>query len=205
MFTWGKHLIKVINNFATKEELDILTNYLNRLPQPKTNSAYWLEFIEGNHDPDNSIEDVKVKEVMESLNTRMHTYITQTYFPEAGLSITKDKGHRALELIKWKEGSRLLPHSDWRLEDGSPQPLVLPQFTVGSLIYINKDYAGGEINFPDYEFKLDPQPGDLILFPCQYMHEVLEVSALEGKTQARRYTMPVFYWFNLEAIEDNHG
>ena len=97
--------------------------------------------------------------------------------------------------------SHLAPHSDWRLSDGSPHPLTLPQFTIGSLIYINKDYAGGEINFPDYDFKLDPQPGDLILFPCQYMHEVLQVLPLEGKEKANRYTMPVFYWFDLEEKE----
>jgi hypothetical protein len=69
------------------------------------------------------------------------------------------------------------------------------------LVYITKNYTGGEINFPDYEFKLDPTPGDLIFFPCQFMHEIVEVFPLEGKKKATRYTMPVFYWFNLREKE----
>jgi hypothetical protein len=201
MFTWGKHLIRVVHNFATPDELSILDDYLKSLPDFNTKSVSWLDFIEAEHKPEYKIDNPNVEKVMRELNTRTNKYITEVYFPESELSVIRDNGNRELELVRWSAMAHLAPHSDWRLADGSPVPLALPQFTLGSLVYINKDYAGGEINFPDYDFKLDPQPGDLILFPCQYMHEVLQVLPLEGKEKANRYTMPVFYWFDLEEKE----
>ena len=201
MFTWGKHLIRVVHNFASQEELAILEGYLDSLPDFESKSVSWLDFIEAEHNPDNEITDPKVRQVMDDLHKRTHKYITEVYFPESGLEIIDDNGNREIELVRWTEGTILGPHSDWREPDGTPHPLTLPAFTLGSLVYINKDYAGGEINFPDYDFKLDPTPGDLIFFPCQYMHEIVEVLPLEGKKKARRYTMPVFYWFNLREKE----
>lgn len=201
MFTWGKHLIKVINNFANKEELEILDSYLGSIDDPHHKHVSWLDFIDGEHDLENQITDPEVARVMRELNDRTYKYITEVYFPEAELSILKDKGSRGLELIRWRRFAELPAHADWRLPDGSPYPLTLPAFALGTLIYINKDYSGGAINFPEYDFKLDPQPGDLILFPCQYLHEVTRVGVLEGKDEANRYTMPVFYWFDLEAKE----
>lgn len=201
MFKWDENLIKVLHNFANEEELGVLNNYLESLPGFSSKSVAWLDFIEGEHDPKDEITDPRVISVMRELQDRTHKYITEVYIPESGLKVLRDNGNRGLELIRWPEGASLGAHSDWREPDGSPHPLTLPQFTFGTLIYINKDYSGGEINFPDYDFKLDTQPGDLILFPCQYMHEVLEVSPLEGKKKAKRYTLPVFYWFDLEAKE----
>lgn len=201
MFTWGKHLIRVVHNFASQEELAIIDGYLKLLPDFKSKSVSWLDFIEAEHDPRNEITDPKVREVMLDLHDRTHKYITEVYFPENGLEIIRDNGNREIELVRWSEGTVLAPHSDWRLADGSAHPQTLPEFTLGSLVYINKDYAGGEINFPDHDFTLDPTPGDLIFFPCQYMHEILEVFPLEGKEKANRYTMPVFYWFDLREKE----
>ena len=201
MFTWGKHLIRVVHNFATPGELAILDDYLKSLPDFESKSVSWLDFIKEEHNPDNGITDPTVREVMLDLHDRTHKYITEVYFPENGLDIIKDNGNREIELVRWAEGTVLAPHSDWRLPDGSPQPQTLPAFTLGSLVYINKDYTGGEINFPDHDFTLDPTPGDLIFFPCQFMHEIVEVFPLKGKRKANRYTMPVFYWFDLREKE----
>lgn len=201
MFTWGKHLIRVVHNFASQEELAILESYLASLPDFESKSVSWLDFIEAEHNPDNEITDSKVRDVMRDLHKKTHKYITEVYFPENELEIISDNGNRELELVRWSKGTILGPHSDWREPDGSAHPLTLPAFTLGSLVYINKDYSGGEINFPEYGFKLDPTPGDLIFFPCQYMHEILEVFPPEGKEKANRYTMPVFYWFDLREKE----
>lgn len=201
-FTWGQNLIKVVNNFATPEECKLLSDYLDTLPDFSSKSVAWLEFIPGEHDKEIKIENEKVASLMHELNKRTHDYIVETYFPEAELEIISDNGNRELELIRWSNNSGLDAHSDWREPDGSPHPLTLPAFTLGSLIYLNKEYSGGHISFPEYDFFLDPQPGDLILFPCQYLHAVTEVSTLPDKEVARRYTMPVFYWFDLKAKED---
>lgn len=198
MFNWGSHLIQVVPNFATDQELSVLNDYLYSLPDFEFKSVSWLEFIAGEHETQIKIEDENVRQAMIDLDNRVHRYIVENYFPNSELKIIKDKGRRQLELIRWRQNASLPAHSDWRKADGLPYPLTLPAYTVGTLVYLNKDYSGGEINFPDYSFKLDPKPGDLILFPCQYMHEVCKVSPIDGKDKASRHTMPTFYWFDLE-------
>lgn len=41
-------------------------------------------------------------------------------------------------------------------------------FTVA--IYLNDDYEGGELGFPDYGIEIKPEPGDVFMFPCYYQH-----------------------------------
>lgn len=197
-FTWDRDLIRVVNNFASPDECKLLSDYLDSLPAFSSKSVAWLQFIKGEHDNEIKIENEEVASLMHALNKRTHDYIVNTYFPEVELEVIKDNGNRELELIRWSNNARLGAHSDWRESDGSPHPLTLPAFTLGSLIYLNKEYSGGHISFPDYDFTLDPQPGDLILFPCQYLHEVTAVYPAVEDGVAKRYTMPVFYWFDLK-------
>ncbi len=76
MFTWGKHLIRVVHNFATPDELSILDDYLKSLPDFHTKSVSWLDFIEAEHLPEYKIDDPNVEKVMRELNTRTNKYIT---------------------------------------------------------------------------------------------------------------------------------
>ena len=47
------------------------------------------------------------------------------------------------------------------------------------LLYLDDDYEGGEINFPNFGFQLRPRAGMLLMFPsdCRYLHGVLPVTA----------------------------
>lgn len=60
---------------------------------------------------------------------------------------------------------------------------------IATLIYLNNDYDGGEIYFPEYDISYKPEPGDLITFPdnAEYIHGVKTVS------NGDRYTLP--RWF----------
>jgi predicted 2-oxoglutarate/Fe(II)-dependent dioxygenase YbiX len=64
------------------------------------------------------------------------------------------------------------------------------------LVYINDNYEGGHINFPNQNFGFKPKAGDLIIFPGNnaYQHEVTEV--ISGK----RYTMPSWYSFDIKDV-----
>lgn len=44
-----------------------------------------------------------------------------------------------------------------------------------ALLYLNDDYEGGEIYFPQYDLHIKPESGDLIFFPGthRYMHRCL--------------------------------
>lgn len=42
--------------------------------------------------------------------------------------------------------------------------------SISVLIYLNDDYEGGEIEFPNFKLKIKPKAGTLILFPSNYAY-----------------------------------
>lgn len=60
------------------------------------------------------------------------------------------------------------------------------------IYYINDDYEGGEINFPEFNLKIKPNANSFIMFPSNddYLHEVLT------NTGKDRYSSTL--WFNFE-------
>lgn len=60
---------------------------------------------------------------------------------------------------------------------------------IATLIYLNNDYSGGEIYFPDYDVYIKPDAGDLVCFPDtpDFVHGVKPI------TDGVRYTSP--RWF----------
>jgi hypothetical protein len=142
------------------------------------------------------IDDASVVSVMEELQTTTLDFIRSEYISKhMERTIKHDLWSRELELIKWLDGSVLLPHYDG---DSPEDALPPPQDTakIASLIYLNDDYEGGEIGFPDYDIKISPKPGDLVIFPYFYIHEVHLV--LPETSFGSRHTMPMFNSFVLE-------
>lgn len=89
---------------------------------------------------------------------------------------------------KWYPGEYQRPHSDCEAkiyEDG--ETLKCDPFynfsslflEYGALTYLNDDYEGGEIYFPDYDLEIKPEPNEFIFFPGTrlYMHGVKEVTS----------------------------
>ena len=58
------------------------------------------------------------------------------------------------------------------------------------IFFLNDDYEGGEIYFPDYEISIKPEPGDLLCFPDQprYVHGVKEIISGTRFTTPRWFT-----------------
>jgi hypothetical protein len=74
----------------------------------------------------------------------------------------------AIHLVKFVKGFYLKPHVDTLSVEGNH---------VASVYYINDDYVGGEISFPEYDLKIKPQANSLIIFPGNenYVHEVKKI------------------------------
>jgi hypothetical protein len=74
----------------------------------------------------------------------------------------------ALHIVKFVKGFYLEPHVDTLSYEGNH---------IASVYYINDDYSGGEINFPDHKLEIKPKPNSLIIFPGNenYLHEVREI------------------------------
>jgi|LakMenEpi03Aug12_release.lakeMendotaPanAssembly.Ray.scaffolds.fasta_scaffold346409_3 hypothetical protein len=178
---YGKDAIHVEHNFASKQELDVLNTYMNDLPVPDFKSINLI----------GEIPNLQIVGTMTFLGNKIENFVKEKYFPKLGYSVAKVNWRRELELIKWAPYACLPAHRDG---DVFPEH---PMITVGALIYLNDEYLGGEIAFPEYDVSVKTEPGDLVIFPCQYLHEVKTIMPIEdGET--RRHTMTVFYTVTLD-------
>lgn len=89
-------------------------------------------------------------------------------------------------------GDSHIPHADnQRREHGRWLPNHTPQRDYTGLVYLNDNFTGGELVFPDRDVVIIPKPGLFVGFPSnhKFVHAVPNV--LSGK----RYSLPV--WFTL--------
>jgi hypothetical protein len=101
-------------------------------------------------------------------------------------------------MVKWKPGQLQLPHADKELHLGNDagKPNDFPHYDLAGLFYINDDYEGGELYFPNQGVQFKPKVGAAYFFPgdLHYIHGVTEI------TSGERYTCP-FFWTITELGE----
>jgi predicted 2-oxoglutarate/Fe(II)-dependent dioxygenase YbiX len=95
-----------------------------------------------------------------------------------------------VNFARWPSGYELHPHADSENPGGVPHPFPWRDFA--SVIYLNDEYEGGEIYFPNLGIELKPRPGTLIAFPgtLRYLHGVRRV------TSGMRHTIASFITFD---------
>jgi predicted 2-oxoglutarate/Fe(II)-dependent dioxygenase YbiX len=93
--------------------------------------------------------------------------------------------------VRWFPGNYQLPHADKELHEGenSGKPNNFPYYDIAGLMYLNDDYEGGELYFPQHDIEFKPKAGAAYFFPGDknFIHGVKEVTA------GVRYTLP-FFW-----------
>lgn len=88
----------------------------------------------------------------------------------------------SLHVVKFVKGFYLGPHVDTLSSEGNH---------IASVYYINDDYTGGEINFPDHKLKIKPKANSIIIFPGNenYLHEVRKI------IDSDRYSSAMWFQF----------
>jgi hypothetical protein len=71
------------------------------------------------------------------------------------------KGADAYGLLMYRPGEKYNLHYDGTTENSR---------AISVLIYLNDNYSGGEIEFPNFDLKIKPKAGTLILFPSNYAY-----------------------------------
>lgn len=84
---------------------------------------------------------------------------------------------------RYPEGLFLREHSDYTGEETSGK-------VVTSLIYINDDFEGGELYFPNLDYRYKSRAGDLVLFPVDDIH----THGVSIISSGIRYSTPYFYF-----------
>ena len=102
----------------------------------------------------------------------------------------------ALFLACLLPGDSHIPHADnERRKHRRWVPNHTPQRDYTGLVYLNDNFTGGELVFPDRDVVIVPKPGLFVGFPSnhEFVHAVPKV--LSGK----RYSLPV--WFTVNAAK----
>jgi len=101
-------------------------------------------------------------------------------------------------MVRWLPGQLQMPHADKELHTGpdAGKPNDFPYYDIAGLFYINDDYEGGELYFPNQDIRFKPKRGAAYFFPgdMNYIHGVSEIIS------GIRYTVP-FFWTILSHKE----
>jgi hypothetical protein len=70
---------------------------------------------------------------------------------------------------KYATGERMGNHVDWNLKN--------PSLEYSFVVYLNDNYVGGEIFWPNHGIELKPEAGSIVIFPSKepYLHGVNEI------------------------------
>lgn len=83
-------------------------------------------------------------------------------------------------ILRYEKGCYYLPHADSDEINATTQRWEkIHDRDLSLLLYLDEDYEGGEIAFANFDFKLKPRAGMLIVFPsdCRYLHGAMPVTA----------------------------
>jgi hypothetical protein len=101
--------------------------------------------------------------------TVMHEHVS----PFIGRSI---ESWERPQLLSYERGGKYDPHADGELSVGKPGGKRVWQRLhnrdVSILLYLNTEFTGGDLTFPDFDITITPKPGLLVAFPstADYLH-----------------------------------
>lgn len=206
----GPENIVELPNFMTKEEQEILYNFaINNTDWDYTedivddegvviyDSSYWKDRVASGATLYKYHR--KIHSLIETLQERLKVEVDKFFKVDA-----KATGPT---VVKWNKGQYQLPHADKELHKypewgGSPEvegkPNDFPFYDIAGLFYINEDYEGGELYFPEQGIQFKPKAGAAYFFPGDknYIHGVTEI------TSGTRYTCP-FFWNILQHFNED--
>jgi Rps23 Pro-64 3,4-dihydroxylase Tpa1-like proline 4-hydroxylase len=84
--------------------------------------------------------------------------VEKDYMSYFGISL---KSHNPYKILKYEVGGKFENHMD----DGGGNFR-----RVSTVYYLNDDYEGGELCFPQFGINLKPDAGDMIVFPSSYVY-----------------------------------
>jgi predicted 2-oxoglutarate/Fe(II)-dependent dioxygenase YbiX len=84
---------------------------------------------------------------------------TISYTKRYGINETLQ--HEQYSILKYSGGQEYKSHYDGGSDIGR---------CISALVYLNDDYEGGELEFPNFKIKIKPEAGMLVLFPSNFAY-----------------------------------
>ena len=199
----GPENIVALENFMTEEELTKLNNFIR-------NNKQW-DVTETHYDDDGVViydsgfwtdrvatgdtifrQDPTIPILIDGMVARFKKEVDKFF--------NVDAFPTSPALVRWLPGQRQEPHADKELHTGDNRgkPNDFPYYDLAGLFYLNDDYEGGELYFPNQGIQFKPKAGAAYFFPgdMNYIHGVTEI------TSGIRYTCP-FFWTILKHLGDD--
>jgi hypothetical protein len=148
--------IQYIEDVLSKDEHEILLKYAKNA-ESWTKQPWEAQTIESQNLP---------KEILEILGKAFEiVYKRSTDLYDVAINPHREP---RTHIVKFVKGFYLVPHIDTLSSEINH---------IASVYYINDDYTGGEIYFPDHGLEIKPKPNSLIIFPGNenYLHGVREI------------------------------
>lgn len=123
--------------------------------------------------------------VFMDVNAKLEEAVTAVY--------NKNVVPSSIHAQKWEVGSSANPHSDNSDFDGNPTEGFDNLKYVG-ILYLNSDYEGGDLYFPEHDISIHPNAGSMYIFSggVENIHGVTEI------TSGTRYSIVSFWNFEQE-------
>ena len=175
--------VRVVEDFLTDHERRKLLRYAKNPKAPWENYLPEGDVWRGRMINPRSMNSNTLA-LMENIRARVAAHIKADY------GIERPVYADTLQLIRWRVGDNQEPHAD--CEEPDRRPNEMPWRAFASIIYLNDDFEGGEIYWPELGLQPPIKPGMLAYFPstADYLHGVRAV------TKGKRYTFSCFYTFD---------
>jgi hypothetical protein len=171
------------------EEWDITETHYNENGTVIYDSTYWDNRVASRPILDKINPEISL--VIEKIVARLKIEVDE-YFNVDALPTSP-------AIVRWLPGYRQEPHADKELHTGPDAGKAndFPYYDLSGLFYLNDDYEGGELYFPNQGIQFKPKPAAGYFFPgdMNYIHGVKEI------TSGIRYVIP-FFWTILKHTGD---
>jgi predicted 2-oxoglutarate/Fe(II)-dependent dioxygenase YbiX len=111
----------------------------------------------------------------QNIHNQMYIMLLAATIPYARKHDVDEMYHENYNVLRYRTGQEYKPHSDGSTESGR---------AISAICYWNDDYKGGEIEFPNFDIKIKPEPGMLLLFPSSYPYKHVAHPVKEGTKYA---------------------
>ena len=169
----------ILPDFLTEPECDIIVAYtekhLNLFDNKQQSNEFWDKRVINVKD----FQDKNIRELIIHINKNIGATLE--------MLCNKPVYPDTLQVVRWIRGYELNPHADKENPDGTPHPFPWRDFAT--LVYLNDNFDGGQIYWPNKNKELKPKKGTLAIFPgtVEFLHGVKET------TEGTRYTLPSFF------------
>jgi Rps23 Pro-64 3,4-dihydroxylase Tpa1-like proline 4-hydroxylase len=109
------------------------------------------------------LSDITNNKTLQAVNNQFYTtLLTASNNYARKFTIEEFLFHENYQLLKYRGGEYYNAHYDGGTDIGR---------CISAICYLNDNYAGGEIEFVNFNVKIKPKAGSMILFPSNYAYK----------------------------------